>query len=264
MAFTKTIFNGATNIAVGEGQEYIIEGYVRLINDPINLPGLTRLLFKPVTYSLAQLTTFTQLTGLSTVDVWHKLSTRFTVAATGNIKIGLYQEYTNEGTSTEGYVDTITFQGPLDTLTEKKTIIYDSGCLFKNFNVKFLDSLGGYSYWTFRTYGDNGVEFGNSRQIKRNIFADFPSTFKNTQVQNDFVSVESRDTVALRAENLTEQQAKDLFELVRSVRVYDNNDITKPKVLLVDKSSVNITQGQKLYNLTFNATYTFDNYRQRQ
>lgn len=262
--FNKTIVNGASNIAVGEDQEYIIEGYVRLIDDPINLPELNRLLFKPNTYSLADLTSFTQLTSASQTGVFHRLVTRFTVKATGNIKIGLYQEYSNEGTNTEGYVDTITFQGPLDTLTEKKTIIYDSKCLYKNFNVKFIDSLGGYSYWTFRTYGDNGVRFGDTRQIKRNIFADFPNDFKNAQAQNDYVSVESQDTISLRAENLTEQQAKDLFELVRSVRVYDNNDITKPKVLLVDKNSLNITQGEKLYNLTFNATYTFQNYRQRQ
>lgn len=264
MAFNKTIFNGETSIVVAEGQDYIIEGYVYLYPDEINLPELTRLLFKPVTYSVSDLDTFVQLNSNSNTGVWHRLTTRFKAKATAGIKIGLYQEYTNEGTNTTGNVDSLSIQGPLDELTEKKTIIYDSECLYKNFQVQFIDSLGGYSYWTFRTYGDKGVNFNESKQIKRNIFSDFPVTFKNTQVQNDFVSVQSQDTVTLRAENLTERQAQELFELVQSVRAYDINNYFKPKVLLIDKNSVSITQGEKLYNLTFNATSTFDNYRQRQ
>lgn len=264
MAFNKTIWNGATNILVAESNEYIIEGYVFLNDDPINLPFLTRLLFKPNTYTIGELDTFTELTSSSTPDVWHRLTTRFIAKETGNIKIGLYQEYTNEGTNTTGNVDSVSLKGPLDTLTERKTIIYNQTNLYRNFNVKFLDSLGGYSYWTFKTYGDEGVSFEDAKQIKRNIFEDFPNDFIKAQVQNDYVSSASRSTISLRAENLTEQQAKDLFELVRSVRVYDNNDINNPKVLIVDKNTLRITQGEKLYNLTFNATYTFDYITQRQ
>lgn len=264
MAFSKTIFNGASNIFVAEGQQYLINGYIYVNDDPVNNDDLVRLLYKPITYSVSDLDTFSEVTANSPKNTWIESSTIFTAIETGDIKIGLYQEYLNEGTNTTGYCDSLTIKGPLDILTEKKTIIYDTQCLYKNFHVKFLDSLGGYSYWTFRTYRDNGVQFNESITIKRNIFNNFPNTFKNTQVQTDFVGVESKDTITLRAENLTEQQAIDLFELVRSVRVYDINDINKPKVLLVDKNSVNITQGEKLYNLTFNATSTFDNYRQRQ
>lgn len=264
MAFSKTIWNDGVGISVTQGSEYILNGYVYVNNDPVNNSLLTRLVYKPLNYSLAELDTYQQFTPTDTFDAWKSLTTTFTAKATETIKIGLYQEYTNEGTNTTGNCDLVTFKGPLDTLTEKKTIIYDSGCLYNNFPVKWLNSLGGYDYYNFQTYGDRGIQFGQSRTIKRNIFANFPSDFKNAQVQTDYVGVESKDTIALRAENLTEQQREDMEELLRSVRVYDNRDPNKPKVLIVDKSSISYTQGEKLYNLTFNATSTFDNYRQRQ
>lgn len=261
--FTKNIWTADTGISAAIGNKYLIEGYVYLQENALTLPNLNEILFKPVGYTVAELDTYTAITSSSTTGQWIKINTTFTAKATGTFSIGYYIDNQVVDNNIVSNQDSVSVKGPLDELTEKKTIIYDSECLYKNFHVKFLDSLGGYSYWTFRTYGDKGVNFGDTRTIKRNIFADFPTDFKKAQVQTDFVGVESKDTITLRAENLTEQQAIDLFELVRSVRVYDINGTT-PKVLIVDKNSLNVTQGEKLYNLTFNATSTFDNYRQRQ
>ena len=263
MAFNKTIVNGATTIDVVIGQDYIINGFIYVNDDPVNNDDLVRLLLKPVSYSLSDLDTYVDVTAASAKDIWIEVTTRFTAKATEPINIGLYQEYTNEGTNTTGNLDSVSFRGPLNLLTEKKTIIYDSKCLYKNFQVQFIDSLGGYEYWTFRTYGDRGIQFTEIKQIKRNIFANWDTDWINAVAQNDYTSVNSQDTLTLRAENLSEIQVQELFELFGSVRAYDiNND--KPRVLLIDKQSVSITQGEKLYNLTFNVKSTFDNYRQRQ
>jgi hypothetical protein len=216
------------------------------------------------TYQIDELTDVVSVNGSSNRDTVIRISSKFTAPSTQNYNFGLDVTTDTEFDNILFQLDNFEVKGPLDTLTEKKTIIYDSKCLYKNFKVQFIDSIAGYGYFTFRTYGDKGIQFTESKQIKRNIFANWDTDWINAVVQNDYTSVNSQDTLTLRAENLSETKVQELFELFASVRAYDVNDNNKPKVLLIDKQSVSITQGEKLYNLTFNIKSTFDNYRQRQ
>ena len=258
---TKTVFYGLTDVLITAGNEYIITCDVRI--DASQDMSFVNAIYPTVNNSAIFLSDVVSINSASAVNTIIKISSKFKAPTTQNYNFGLDVFTTTEFNNVLFQLDNFEVKGPLDTLTEKKTIIYDSKCLYKNFQVQFIDSLGGYEYWTFRTYGDRGIQFTESKQIKRNIFANWDTDWINAIAQNDYTSVNSQDTLTLRAENLSEIQVQELFELFGSVRAYDINK-DKPRVLLIDKQSVSVTQGEKLYNLTFNVKSTFDNYRQRQ
>lgn len=152
-----------------------------------------------------------------------------------------WQDYT-------GYID----------ISEVKTIAVNSDCAFNSINLSWLNYLGGFDHWTFKTNSDYGVSIEGTTKTTKNIFNTWPKSFgesADTILQE--TARASRQSITVRAEFISMQQVDDLYRIRTSPVVQIVNSRTDRRTVLVDSDSfVYKKQGDKLFTLTFNVSLT--------
>lgn len=166
---------------------------------------------------------------------------------------------------TSGTVNvTITFPStPLlistNALTEKKLITVTPSCSkFTNYNLCWLNYLGGFDYKVFQASSDYGLNIEGTKSISKNIFSNWPKSFGES---GDTILQEtnrvSRNTLTLRAETLTSDQVNDLYRIRQSPLVQIVNSVGDRRTVIPDASSfVYYKQREKLFTLEFTVQFT--------
>lgn len=144
-------------------------------------------------------------------------------------------------------------------ISETKVIEVNSACSpFDNFNVTWLNHLGGFDYKLFKDAASLGVSIEGTKSVNKNIFQNWPKSFgASGDTIRQETSRDSRQVITLRAESITENQVNDLYRIRTSPFVQIVNSRTDRRTIIVDAGSFEyLQQNEKLFNITFQARYT--------
>jgi hypothetical protein len=144
-------------------------------------------------------------------------------------------------------------------VSETKVININPACyIITPINLSWLNYTGGFSYKTFTANSDYGVSIEGTKTVKNNIFQNWPKSFgAGADTINQQTSRDSRQNITVRAENLTSDQINDLFRIRTSPLVQIVTSRTNRRTVIVDSGSfVYLQQGEKLFSLTFNISFT--------
>lgn len=145
------------------------------------------------------------------------------------------------------------------SVSETKTITVIPTCSkFTNYNICWLNNLGGFDWKVFQSSSDIGVNIEGTKTVNKNIFKDWPRSFgEGADTIKQETSRDSRQTITFRAENQTSDQIQDLFRLKTSPLVQIVNAENDRRTIIPDSSSfVYYKQREKLFNFEFTAEFT--------
>lgn len=174
--------------------------------------------------------------------------------------IGVYRYAVTQSAFLEDRID-LTIQGNSAgtwyTVSETKTITI-GGCNFNYLDFTWLNYLGGFDYWRFKSNSDYGVQIENTTQVRKNIFTNWPKSYgAGADTVRQETSRDSSQTIRVRAEYITMDQINDLFRIRTSPLVQIVNSRTDRRTILVDSDSfVYLQQSEKLFTLEFNCVLT--------
>lgn len=143
--------------------------------------------------------------------------------------------------------------------TESKTIYINNSCSeFTNYNVGYLVYPGGFDWKVFQSSSDLGVSIEGTKTVNKNIFQNWPNSFgEGADTIKQETARNSRQTITLRAENLTEDQIKDLYRIRTSPLVQIVNSANDRRTIIPEASSfVYLKQREKSFSIEFTAQFT--------
>lgn len=146
------------------------------------------------------------------------------------------------------------------SISETKTISVDTSCAYAYLDFSWLNHLGGFDYWRFKDLSEYGADISDTTTSTKNIFPNWPKSFgQDADTIRQETSRESKQTIRVRAENLSQGQVEDLFRIKLSPLVQIVNSRTDRRTVILDKSSFTyMKHGEKLYSIEFNCEFTND------
>lgn len=175
------------------------------------------------------------------------------------LDIGVYRYEVAQSIYLEDRID-LTLQSFVidwESSTETKTITVGD-CSFNYLDISWLNYLGGFDYWRFKSNSDYGVQIESTTQVRKNIFTNWPKSYgAGADTIRQETSRDSSQTIKVRAEYITMDQINDLFRIKTSPLVQIVNSRTDRRTILVDSDSfVYLQQSEKLFTLEFNCVLT--------
>jgi hypothetical protein len=161
------------------------------------------------------------------------------------------------------YVDSVGLFGPLEDYTERKALDYDSRCLNNAYELKWMNSLGGFDSFTFGGNKEYSTDFGDVVDFQANIYNEWDSEFISGRNSQGTVSIEAKGEVLVRSQKLSKEQYFYIFgnptatdkaqrlgimEAIQVLLVEDGKEID----VLIDRSSFKKYEDyQKQYEVEF-------------
>ncbi len=176
--------------------------------------------------------------------------------------IGIYRyELTRSTTQLEDRIDlTLQYNDYSDwvSISEVKTITVNSEPCRNYINLSWLNSLGGFDYWTFTSDSDFGVEIEKTKSTTKNIAQNWPKSFgAGADTIRQETARTGRQFVTVRAEDITQDQVNDLFRIRTSPLVQIVNARNDRRTIIPDAGSFTyLRQRDKLFDFVFRFEYT--------
>ena len=152
-----------------------------------------------------------------------------------------------------------------EDISETKTIIVDTSCSFAYLDFTWLNHLGGFDYWRFKTLYEEGVDIESATTAVKNIYPDWPNSYgQDADTIKHETSRESFKTLRVRAENLTDQQVQDLFRIKTSplvqiiTREVDSGYVGASSVYVTSKRTVIVDRGSFVYRKVGDKQFTIE------
>ncbi len=179
-----------------------------------------------------------------------------TVASNG---VGVYRYLVQQSIYLEDTIR-LTVRSGSTVISETKDILVDTSCAFRYIDLSWLNSLGGFDYWRFKSLSDYGVEIGETTETTKNIYPTWPKSYGEfADTIDQETSRESRQTIVVRTENLTADQVTDLKAIKSSTLVQIVNSAYDRRTVILDRDSfVYLPEMDKLFTLTFSLRFTND------
>lgn len=155
-------------------------------------------------------------------------------------------------------VDSVTFKGAIVYLTETKPLV--SSCLTSacqdtyEFYMRWLNDLGGWEMWNFTQKKTFGTTISNKIEMKRDITQDWDNTFINGDTQYDTLRLMPRDTIVVRSQNLTKDQAENVSKIKTSIKPQAYIDGRWVTVTVDNSSYVVMEEDGKVREMSFTIT----------
>lgn len=175
--------------------------------------------------------------------------------------VGIYRYEVSQSVYLEDRIDlTLQWQdytGYID-ISEVKTISVDSTCYINALNLSWLNYTGGFDYWTFKANADYSVDIEGTTQSTKNIFPTWPKSFgEGGDVVTQETSRTSRQSITIRAENITKDQVNDLYRIKTSPLVQIVTTRTNRRTVIPDSGSFTYwPQDEKLFTMQFDISFT--------
>lgn len=129
-------------------------------------------------------------------------------------------------------------------------------CTNQELQLTWLNSFGGWEHWTFVARKTYSYNMGNVQTIKRDILEDWDTEFIDGQTESEHISLEANQSLIVRSQNLTRQQAEAIARIKFSIKVQDMTDEINPVTVIVDKGSIAYTTDQAKTNfIEFRISY---------
>lgn len=191
-------------------------------------------------------------------ETWYKQTTTFTTDTSGTYTFSLYLDLKDGlagGTGGAFGIDQIEVLGPFLPLTEQKPFCLDDNCANQEIYLTWLNSLGGREYWNFTAIKEYKTR-NRSVEIQRDIFNNWDVDFIEGDTQGDVASIDSADSITVRSQLLTKEQADAIWKIKDSLRVQQVRDDDSLITVLVDKGSFTKYEDRdRLYVVEFEITY---------
>jgi hypothetical protein len=249
------MWSTTTGITVQPNKDYILEGYVLSLCSPSYVTGKIYML--PITAG-------TTYTVVKAADMelfgqnWFYFKVILNTGNNTSINVGGVIEYFS-ATGTGGgnvWFDDVTIKGPIENLSEIKTINVDNNCSRQNIYLTWLNSLGGWEYWNFTAEKDYSEDILESTSISRDILNDWDNTFINGETQDDYIRIQSVPKVLVRSQFMTRDEVEAVKNIKTAIRVQEIRSDNSKVTVLVDKSSFRYkSDGDKLFSIEFEITY---------
>lgn len=181
----------------------------------------------------------------------------------GNVVYVNYFRITSQETMTRDTTSvdvTVTDNGGSIVYTGEQTINIDCGCKNNSIYMTWLNNFGGFDYWDFDSDHENIREIRQAGEVKTNIFTNWPKSYgadANTIRRQTYR--DSNKKILVRSQNLTLDELLGLEYIKSSICVeIVNSRMDKRRVLIDTDSWTSYKQEDKLYTLSFTASYTND------
>jgi hypothetical protein len=198
-------------------------------------------------------------TAASSTGSWVQIKTNFNTGNNTSLKlqVNLFGDVANYTSQVAFYIDSITVKGPIENLSEAKSIRVDNSCTKQNIYLTWLNNLGAWEYWNFTAQKDYGVDISGSKTITRDIFNNWDTDFINGETEEDYISFESvNETIVVRSQFMTLEELQGVKNIKTAIRVQQiRSDNTKVTVLVDKASFKTYSDGNKLYQIEFEFKY---------
>lgn len=174
------------------------------------------------------------------------------------VDIGVYRYELSQSIYLEDRIDIQVQEATGSFIISEIKSITVAGCAFNYIDLSWLNYLGGFDYWRFKSNSDYGVQIENTTQVRKNIFTNWPKSYgAGADTIRQETSRDSSQTITVRAEYITMDQINDLYRIKTSPLVQIVNSRTDRRTILVDSDSfVYLQQSEKLFSLEFNCVLT--------
>ena len=188
-------------------------------------------------------------------DDWYNTSTKFTAKTTEDLTFTFFVEtYTTTGGQEllQPFIDDITFKGPIEYISENKTVKNQCSCSPYGVNLRWKNDLGGWDNWYFDKESIYSENVTGKVNIKRDITSNWDDTFINGDTQNDTIKTNANKSILVRSQFLTKNEQEVLQQIRRSVRVQLLTDNNKWQTVTINQSKFVINEeGDKTRDISF-------------
>lgn len=144
--------------------------------------------------------------------------------------------------------------------SETKTFTIACGCADQEIIIAWLNNLGGFDYWKLTAQSEHAIDITESIETKKNIFPQWPNSYG---ANADTIRKQTSRTSVIKkfivSQNITQDQADAIAYIKSSPLVQIINSRQDRRTVTVDTDSfVKYTDGDKLFTISFNITYTDD------
>ena len=149
-------------------------------------------------------------------------------------------------------IDDITFKGPIEYISENKTVKNQCSCSPYGVNLRWKNDLGGWDNWYFDKESIYSENVTGKVNIKRDITSNWDDTFINGDTQNDTIKTNANKSILVRSQFLTKNEQEVLQQIRRSVRVQLLTDNNKWQTVTINQSKFVINEeGDKTRDISF-------------
>lgn len=118
--------------------------------------------------------------------------------------------------------------------------------------LRWLNTLGGWEYWTFTARSTHGLAIGNVKDFKPDIFDNWDTDFIAGSGDTETLSLDAAETMTLRTGGLTKDQANGLSTIKYSLNV---QTVSNGQTVQIDRGSFDYrTDREKNIELSFKIT----------
>jgi hypothetical protein len=251
------IFKNDTLTTVIEGETYVLEAYISMTYtfEPSQLDnGSLFLLPDGYTKEECTITYFDIIeenlysTPTPVDSDWVKITTTFVAKSNGTLFINFKELLKEDINLTTGFavnIDTITFKGPIEYISEKKAIKKSSDCSCYGGTLRWLNDLGGWESWFFTSPKTVSETVTGKINVLNDLTSNWDASFIDGDTQNDTIKTTSNQTITLNSQLLTKDEYKNLQQIKRSARVQILMDSGKWQTVTVKKGGYEIAEDRK-------------------
>ena len=126
-----------------------------------------------------------------------------------------------------------------------------------NIQLRWLNTLGGWEYFTFTARHSYGVDISNVQNFDVDIFDNWDADFIAGEVETKTLSLDAAETITLRTGGLTKVQATALSSIKYAIAVQTvaGDEVSADQQVKIDRGSFEYrTDREKNIELTFRIT----------
>jgi hypothetical protein len=192
-----------------------------------------------------------------TFDQWLEITTKFTAKVTEDLTFSICEKLkenieTVGGSNFSANIDDITFKGPIEYISENKTVKNQCSCSPYGVTLRWKNDLGGWDNWHFDGKAVHSENVTGKVNIKRDITSNWDDTFINGDTQKDTIKTDVDPTILVRSQLLTKNEQLVLQQIRRSVRVQMLMDSGKWQTVIIPQSRFIVNdEGDKTRDISF-------------
>lgn len=122
-------------------------------------------------------------------------------------------------------------------------------------NLRWINTLGGWEYWTFTARHSYGFDSNETGRIERDIFQNWDTDFILSQTETELLGKDVRPYIIVRSQLITKEQANAIANIRNSIKVQEVKSTGNVTVLLDSGSFTYRTDKEKLITIEFKVTY---------
>jgi hypothetical protein len=122
-------------------------------------------------------------------------------------------------------------------------------------NLTWLNSVGGWEYWTFTARHSYGYDSSDIGRIEKDIFQNWDADFISGQSETEVLGKDVRSFITVRSQLLTKSQVDAIAKIRNSIKVQEVRSTGNVTVLVDTGSFTYRTDKDKTITIEFRITY---------